>query len=588
MSATMLSANIAAHIAQTTFVIGSALVMLAVIRITAPGVRYLLLRVLLVLCLVLPLLQPKVVLTAVDDSAVWLDVSRAGVSLPWQNRKTAGAGRSDANDAAHSRVVPAWAAWVLLALVAGAALRLSWIALGLVRVRQLRTAGEPAPSTADYDELQICIGTQAEVRFVAQLEQPVTFGVVRPVVLLPAILRQLPMSMQRAVLAHELWHVRRYDWSWVLFEELVRAVLWFQPAIWVLVSRIQAAREEAVDELAILATGSRRSYLDALVTFADRPSVFAAAAFARRRHLVQRMLMISREHVMSSTWVVVCSAALAAVVAGASWYSIEAFPLTTQAQAPRDRLLPPPPPPPPPSGDANQMEAALLKEVKEQPNAGNYHALGVLYFERAFRWTSLTPEEKSKLIADGLAAEDSALSYDPDYVDALIYKNLLLRLQAQLETNPAERTRIIEEADRLRSRAMAMRKQQPVTTHRPGTAPPPPPPPPPPPDEPANWPMVDGEVPIRVGGNIARPTKTRDVKPVYPPEALSTRVSGVVILEATIDREGKVRDARVLQSVPLLDAAAIEAVRQWEFTPTLLNGVPKPVIMTLTINFTLD
>jgi D-alanyl-D-alanine endopeptidase (penicillin-binding protein 7) len=172
----------------------------------------------------------------------------------------------------------------------------------------------------DYDELQMRIGTRAQVRFVPELEQPVTFGVRSPVVLLPDVLRQLPVGIQRAVLAHELWHVRRYDWSWVLFEEIVRAAMWFQPAVWVLVSRIQSAREETVDELAILATGSRRSYLDALVTFADRPSVFAAAAFARRRHLVQRIVMISKEHVMSSTRVVFCSAALLAVVAGASWY----------------------------------------------------------------------------------------------------------------------------------------------------------------------------------------------------------------------------------------------------------------------------
>jgi periplasmic protein TonB len=119
--------------------------------------------------------------------------------------------------------------------------------------------------------------------------------------------------------------------------------------------------------------------------------------------------------------------------------------------------------------------------------------------------------------------------------------------------------------------------------------PPPPPPPPPPPDEaPINSPMVDGEFPIRVGGNIAPPTKIRDAKPVYPPEALSNKVAGVVIIQATIDREGKVRDTRVLKSIPLLDAAAVEAVRQWEFMPTLLNGVPKPVMMTLTINFSLE
>jgi protein TonB len=103
------------------------------------------------------------------------------------------------------------------------------------------------------------------------------------------------------------------------------------------------------------------------------------------------------------------------------------------------------------------------------------------------------------------------------------------------------------------------------------------PPPPPPP-----------QAPVRVGGNIRPPQKIKDVKPVYPSIAQSARVQGVVIIEATIGPDGKVKDARILRSIPLLDQAALDAVRQWEFTPTLLNGVPVPVIMTVTVNFTLQ
>ena len=76
--------------------------------------------------------------------------------------------------------------------------------------------------------------------------------------------------------------------------------------------------------------------------------------------------------------------------------------------------------------------------------------------------------------------------------------------------------------------------------------------------------------------------------PIYPAIAQSARVAGVVIIEATIGPNGRVQEAKVLRSIPLLDAAALEAVRQWEFTPTLLNGVPVPVIMTVTVNFTLQ
>jgi protein TonB len=91
--------------------------------------------------------------------------------------------------------------------------------------------------------------------------------------------------------------------------------------------------------------------------------------------------------------------------------------------------------------------------------------------------------------------------------------------------------------------------------------------------------------PVRVGGQIRPPTKIRDVPPVYPAIAKSARVAGVVTIEATIDPEGKVMDARVVRSVPMLDQAALDAVRQWEYIPTLLNGVPVPVVVTININF---
>ena len=106
-------------------------------------------------------------------------------------------------------------------------------------------------------------------------------------------------------------------------------------------------------------------------------------------------------------------------------------------------------------------------------------------------------------------------------------------------------------------------------------------------EEPAPPPPAP-RVPVRPGGDIKPPRKIVDAAPVYPELARTARVSGVVILEATIDEEGNVRDARVLRSIPLLDRAAIDAVRQWRFTPTMLNGQVIPIVMTVTVNFRLD
>jgi protein TonB len=83
------------------------------------------------------------------------------------------------------------------------------------------------------------------------------------------------------------------------------------------------------------------------------------------------------------------------------------------------------------------------------------------------------------------------------------------------------------------------------------------------------------------------PVKVRHVNPVYPQEAQDAKVEGVVILEIVVGADGRVEDTRVLRSIPLLDQAAIDAVSGWEFQPTLLNGAPTPVVMTVTINFTL-
>jgi TonB family protein len=104
-------------------------------------------------------------------------------------------------------------------------------------------------------------------------------------------------------------------------------------------------------------------------------------------------------------------------------------------------------------------------------------------------------------------------------------------------------------------------------------------------DRPA--PRIEGE--RVVPGRIEQPTKIRDVRPRYPPAAQDARVQGMVIAEALLSSTGCVSDVKVLRSVhPMLDFEAVRAVSQWRFTPTLLDGVAVPVIMTVTVNFRLE
>ena len=94
-------------------------------------------------------------------------------------------------------------------------------------------------------------------------------------------------------------------------------------------------------------------------------------------------------------------------------------------------------------------------------------------------------------------------------------------------------------------------------------------------------------VPIRVGGEVKEPKKLKHVNPVYPEVAVAARVHGSVILECIVNRQGRVTDVKILRGIPLLDVAAVEAVRQWAYTPTLKDGVPVSVIMTVTVRFDL-
>ena len=100
-------------------------------------------------------------------------------------------------------------------------------------------------------------------------------------------------------------------------------------------------------------------------------------------------------------------------------------------------------------------------------------------------------------------------------------------------------------------------------------------------------PAAGSDEPFRIGGGIRPPAKIVNADPVYPPEAREARLQGVVIMEVTLSPTGEVSDVEVLRSVPQLDEAAVAAVRQWRYEPTLVDGEPVPILLTVTVNFML-
>lgn len=93
--------------------------------------------------------------------------------------------------------------------------------------------------------------------------------------------------------------------------------------------------------------------------------------------------------------------------------------------------------------------------------------------------------------------------------------------------------------------------------------------------------------PLRAGVDVREPKRVKNVAPVYPTLAVESHTQGVVILECEIDARGRVDKVKVLRGIVLLNDAAVEAVRQWVYTPTLVNGIPVPVLMTVTVTFQL-
>jgi TonB family protein len=542
----MTAANALAYAAQVTIVVLACAGLPRLLRLRAPGPQYAFWRTVLVVCLLLPILQPW-------QSEVMVFVAgpaQAGAlppALPPGSAAPVGAAAARFD----------WVAAAQAVILLGIGVRLGWIGLGMLRLRRMRRrATGPA---LGFDDLQKAIGATAPILWSSEVRHPVTFGLLDPVVLLPIALKAADLPAQRAVVAHELHHVKRRDWGWIVAEELVRSVFWFHPAVWWLVSRVQLARETVVDELSILVTNARRTYLDTLLAFADDTGLASSPAFSARRHLFHRVMLLSKESQMSSSRVALASFVLVAALGGGAWTAVSAFPLygTSQNQRPpRDPLTP---------------EA--------------HHRLAQQYWQKANADTTLTPEQKLDTILKGIEAEDRALAMNPDYVPSITYKNIFLRMQANLTDDAELRQRLIRQADELRDKAIAL---QPGAARGPGgdgvrmafvPAPP---------ADPEFKAIADRLLPLKIGGEIKAPKKTRDVRPIYPVEAQANRIQGVVIIEAVLDAGGKVAAARVLRSIPVLDEAALAAVRQWEFEPTLMNGAPTAAMMTLTVNFTLQ
>lgn len=183
--------------------------------------------------------------------------------------------------------------WAVIAI-----LRLGRLALGLVELRQIRRAARPFSDVAP----QACAQSGVHIRVCesTSIRTPASYGLRTPVILVPAVFSALGEETRVAAITHELIHIQRRDWLAHLLEEVLLSFCWFHPLLFATVRHIRLYREQITDQESIRATGSRDTYLRALVAFAStHPSDLPAPCFSRARQLKQRIKAIQQESSVS-------------------------------------------------------------------------------------------------------------------------------------------------------------------------------------------------------------------------------------------------------------------------------------------------
>lgn len=260
---------------------------------------------------------------------------------------------------------PSIALGVLLLLASGAALHVLRLGVGLAALaRRYRSAEPLSPVPEPVQALLRRAGVSPKLLLAGGLEGAQAFGFLRPAVLLPGGYGELPAEAQASVLAHELGHLRRHDGLAVLLEELARALLWFNPAIWLLLDRAALCREQAADASAVALTGERRQYVETLVAVAAARAGHAlvpAVPYLTRGHLLKRVALLTKEVKMDRNrlaWALPAAGTLAFCVAVLTAW---AFPL----------VVPAAPAAPPPAGQAAEKAPPPAEETPKLLNRVN-------------------------------------------------------------------------------------------------------------------------------------------------------------------------------------------------------------------------
>ena len=534
---------------KTSLIVLAALLAIALMRRHSAATRHFVLAVALacaaatpVLRLVAPAWQPASPMQIIDRPLAVFDDSgpkATGVAAATPERAI--------TSTAPVRVLGAiWTVGVvvsLLVLVIGFA-RLRWLASRAVPLRGGPWARAASDLARAYGLRRVPLVVQSD-----HTSALGTWGWRRPKILLPGDAQSWPAERIRIVLGHELAHVRRHDWIVQTFADTLCAVYWFKPLVWLASRRLRLESERACDD-AVLALGVEgETYASELIDLArvcrsDSLLLVPTATIARPSSLERRIramlnVTVNRDPMTRSASIAAALvlAVVTVLVAGFGVSAQEQFGTVTGSVTDQNRRAI--------KGVTLVLSntAAQTKHQVKSDDAGWYQFVGVppAVYELTFELPGMSTIKFEGLsIAGGQVATVHA-----------VMKVGTLEETIRVNNAPDERPRVIDY-----SGARATQKPDPCAASA-------------------------------AGGCIRPPTKIKHVAPVYP----SGSAGGSVELKATIDIDGRVSKVDVIGSRdgraadPALADAAVAAVREWEFTPTHLDGDPIEVTMNVHVSF---
>jgi TonB family protein len=381
----------------------------------------------------------------------------------------------------------------------------------------------------------------------------VTWGALQPKIILPSGSAEWADDRIRIVLAHELAHIRRGDWVAQMVAEILRAIYWFNPLVWIAARRLRHESEQACDD-AVLALGIEGSdYATHLLDLArvvrqHRRPLFPgcpAPAMVRPSSLERRVnamlnTRLNRKPPARSVRIGAPVGLLAVTML------IGGF------------------------GAAAQTFARFSGSVVDPMNTGIPRATLLLVNAQTQSKHEVRSDEHGRFEFVGLPAGEYLLEAQVPGFATLrgsltvtgqdVQRSLAMQIGSLQET-------ISVVGSRSPSAASEPEAREPARPRR----------------------SVTECTPSAGGGDIRPPRKLRDVRPAYPPHLQSAGVTGIVILAGRVGTDGFIDDVKVLRAPHAeLVSAAVDAVRQWEFDATLLNCVPVDVAITVMVNFAVE